>query len=67
MIYENDNNIYNLDYTKTVIMCANNRLQVILNNNRTDEYIKIDENINDVRELYYTLRQFFLINDRDRI
>lgn len=56
-----------LNYEKWVIICANNRLQVSIINNKTDEYIKIDENINDVRELYYTLRQFFLIYDKDRV
>lgn len=43
-----------------------NTLQIYIKNKKTDDYILIENNINDIRELYYTLRQFFLISDRDK-
>ena len=44
-------------YEIYVIECANQRLQVNIINQETDESISIDENIDDVKMLYLVLKR----------
>lgn len=46
-------------YEIYVIECANQRLQVNIINQETDESISIDENIDDVKMLYLVLKEYF--------
>lgn len=46
-------------YEISVIECANQRLEVNIINQETDESISIDENIADVKMLYLVLKEYF--------
>lgn len=46
-------------YEISVIECANQRLEVDIINQETDESISIDENIADVKMLYLVLKEYF--------
>ena len=46
-------------YEISVIECANQRLEVDIINQETDESISIDENIDDVKMLYLVLKEYF--------
>lgn len=46
-------------YDISVIECANQRLEVNIINQETDESISIDENIDDVKMLYLVLKEYF--------
>jgi hypothetical protein len=46
-------------YEISIIECANQRLEVDIINQETDESISIDENIDDVKMLYLVLKEYF--------